>query len=100
MHRACEDLNAKIAGSTNIGGGASDITAEVARRFPDGIEGEGALAGQADDPNYKAFSHDTYGATFADVAASGRLQTVLDGSAQTPMPIRILSQAGCAATPK
>jgi len=68
VHRACEALKAKVAGPANVGGGPLDLVGEVARRFPDGIEGEGSLPGMADEPNYKAYSQHTYGASFAEVA--------------------------------
>ena len=41
---------------------------EVARRFPDGIEGEGSIVGMANEPNFKEYSQHTYGASFAEVA--------------------------------
>ena len=46
------------------------LAAEVARRFPDGIEGEGSIVGMANDPNYKAYSQHTYGASFAEVSVN------------------------------
>jgi xanthine dehydrogenase YagR molybdenum-binding subunit len=54
VHRACEVLREKL----RTAGG---------RIPPEGLEGEGQIAGMADDPNYKAYSIHTYGAHFAEV---------------------------------
>ena len=70
VHRACEDLKVKVLGPSNLAGGSRELAAEVARRFPDGIEGEGSIASMANEPNFKAFSQHTYGASFAEVAVS------------------------------
>ncbi|MFC7556469.1 molybdopterin cofactor-binding domain-containing protein [Pseudoroseomonas wenyumeiae] len=48
--------------------GRPDLVSEIARRFPNGVEAEGSIAGMADDPNYKDYSQHTYGASFAEVA--------------------------------
>ena len=77
VHRACEALKAKVAAAANVSGERLDLVAEIARRFPDGVEGEGSLAGMADDPNYKDYSQNTYGASFAEVgvdAATGEVR--------------------------
>ena len=77
VHRACEALRAKVAGAANVPGERLDLAAEVARRFPDGVEGEGSLVGMADDPNYQNYSQNTYGASFAEVgvdAATGEVR--------------------------
>lgn len=69
VHRACEALKATVFGPP--GGavaGRTDLAGEVARRFPDGVEGEGSLVSMADDPNYRDYSQHTYGASFAEVA--------------------------------
>ncbi|MBC7800742.1 MAG: xanthine dehydrogenase family protein molybdopterin-binding subunit, partial [Gemmatimonadaceae bacterium] len=68
VHRACEALKAKVAGAANVPGERLNLAAEVAQRFPGGVEGEGTLVGMADDPNYKNYSQNTYGASFAEVA--------------------------------
>ena len=68
VHRACEALKAKVAGAANVPGGRLGLAAEVARRFPDGVEGEGSIVGMANDPNYQNYSQNTYGASFAEVA--------------------------------
>lgn len=70
VHRACEALKAKVFGPSNAGAAARDLAAEVARRFPDGVEGEGSVAAMADEPNFKDYSQHTYGASFAEVAVS------------------------------
>jgi xanthine dehydrogenase YagR molybdenum-binding subunit len=82
VHRACEALKAKVATAANVPGERLNLAGpglvdEVARRFPDGVEGEGSLAGMADDPNYKDYSQNTYGASFAEVtvdAATGEVR--------------------------
>ena len=77
VHRACAALKAKVAAAANVPGERLDLAAEVARRFPDGVEGEGSLVGMADDPNYKDYSQNTYGASFAEVgvdAATGEVR--------------------------
>lgn len=71
VHRACEALKTKVLGTASVAGAAiADLAAEIARRFPEGIEGEGSLVGMADDPNYRNYSQHTYGASFAEVAVS------------------------------
>jgi xanthine dehydrogenase YagR molybdenum-binding subunit len=67
LARACDALKARVLGAANVADRSSDLAREVRRRFPDGIEAEGKLLGQADDPNYKRFSQNTYGASFAEV---------------------------------
>ena len=77
VHRACEALKAKVAAAANVPAERLDLPAEVARCFPDGVEGEGSLAGMADDPNYRDYSQNTYGASFAEVgvdAATGEVR--------------------------
>jgi xanthine dehydrogenase YagR molybdenum-binding subunit len=68
VHRACEALKAKVSvAARGQAGGEGDLTAAVKRFFPAGVEGEGAIVGQADDPRWKQRSSQTYGATFAEV---------------------------------
>jgi xanthine dehydrogenase YagR molybdenum-binding subunit len=67
LYRACEALKAQVLGPANVADRSIDLVREVKRRFPDGIEAEGTLAGQGDEPNYKNFSQNTYGASFAEV---------------------------------
>ena len=67
LYRACESLKAQVLGKANVTDRSINLLREVSRRFPDGIEAEGSLAGQANDPNYKNFSQNTYGASFAEV---------------------------------
>ncbi|WP_375458588.1 xanthine dehydrogenase family protein molybdopterin-binding subunit [uncultured Enterovirga sp.] len=68
LYRACEALKAKVFGPANSPGEQVDLAGEVARRFPDGIEGEGSIVGMANEPNFKDYSQHTYGASFAEVA--------------------------------
>lgn len=68
VHRACEDLKRKVIGPVSVAVRNADLAREVARRFPDGVEGEGTLPGMLDDPNYKNYSVNTYGASFAEVS--------------------------------
>lgn len=68
VHRACEALKARVFGSPDAARTGADLVAEVARRFPSGVEAEGAIVSMADDPNYRNFSQHTYGASFAEVA--------------------------------
>jgi xanthine dehydrogenase YagR molybdenum-binding subunit len=67
LSRACEALKAQVLGPANVADRSIDLAREVRRRFPDGIQAEGTLLGQTDDPNYKKFSQNTYGASFAEV---------------------------------
>ncbi|MBC7779809.1 MAG: xanthine dehydrogenase family protein molybdopterin-binding subunit [Proteobacteria bacterium] len=67
VYRACDDLRRKVMGPASLWGREADLASEVARRFPDGVEGEGILPGMQDDPNYKEYSVNTYGANFAEV---------------------------------
>lgn len=65
VDRACTTLLQRVravAGTTY-----NDLFAEVRRHFPDGIEAIGKQVGGSDDPNYKAWSQYTYGASFAEV---------------------------------
>ena len=71
VHRACEALMRNVAAAANVPGERLDLLSEVARRFPDGIEEEGSIVGQNDDPNHKDFSRNTYGASFAEVGVDG-----------------------------
>jgi xanthine dehydrogenase YagR molybdenum-binding subunit len=67
LHRACASLRQRVLGAETDLSSVTDLTSEVARRFPQGVQGEGSIAAQADDPNHKMFSLHTYGATFAEV---------------------------------
>ena len=76
LHRACAALRGTVLGA-NATAPWTQLVSEVARRFPGGAEGEGTLPGMADEPNYKNYSQNTYGATFAEVgvdAASGEVR--------------------------
>ncbi len=66
--RACTELRVRLLAAA--GATFNDIFAEVRRHFPQGIEAIGHTIGGGDDPNYKAFSIYTYGASFAEVAVN------------------------------
>ncbi|OJH42442.1 xanthine dehydrogenase family protein molybdopterin-binding subunit [Cystobacter ferrugineus] len=67
LHRACEALKQKIARTGAPASSGAELAAVVAAHFPDGVEADGAIVGQWDDPNFTKFSAHTYGATFAEV---------------------------------
>ncbi len=90
VHRACEALRQKLAiaacgdassplhacdpraaviagGRMTIGPASEALSAIVARSHPEGLAAEGEIAGMETDPNYKAYSLNTYGAHFAEV---------------------------------
>ncbi|MFG2578973.1 xanthine dehydrogenase family protein molybdopterin-binding subunit [Streptomyces malaysiensis] len=90
VHRACMTLREKLLDTVrddarsplhgldpanavfsdgNVGtDGASEALGEiVARNHPEGVEAEGRTLFMGDDPNYSAYSINTYGATFAEV---------------------------------
>jgi xanthine dehydrogenase YagR molybdenum-binding subunit len=66
--RACAELRMRLHAAS--GTAFNDIFAEVRRHFPDGIEAIGHTMSADDDPNYKAYSLYTYGASFAEVAVN------------------------------
>jgi len=89
-HRACEALRQKLltsacsdarsplhtldpraaviaGGRMTIGSASESLAAIVARNHPEGLVAEGEIAGMETDPNYKAYSLNTYGAHFAEV---------------------------------
>ncbi len=71
VHRACEAIKTQVFGDARAPASTPPgLTAEVARRFPQGVEGSGSIVGMANDPNYKSYSQHTYGASFAEVAVS------------------------------
>ena len=90
VHRACEALRQGLAiaacddassplhardpraaviagGRMTIGPASEALSAIVARSHPEGLTAEGEIAGMETDPNYKAYSLNTYGAHFAEV---------------------------------
>jgi xanthine dehydrogenase YagR molybdenum-binding subunit len=67
LYRACQALKVKIFGPQDTAS-HPDLASEVAQRFPEGVEAEGATVAMADDPNYQDYSQHTYGASFAEVA--------------------------------
>jgi len=60
--RACEALKVKARAAARQPGATGSVMP-----YPVGLEAEGAIIGQGDDPRYKLFSQHTYGATFAEV---------------------------------
>jgi xanthine dehydrogenase YagR molybdenum-binding subunit len=90
VHRACQSLREKLLASARndprsslhgqdpraasfsdgritIGSVSELLSAIVARNHPHGLVAEGEIAGMETDPNYKAYSLNTYGAHFAEV---------------------------------
>jgi len=77
LHRACEALKRKVAEAEKSNTGTVDLAAEISRHFPEGVEASGKMVGMADDPNYRDYSQNTYGASFAEVgvdAATGEVR--------------------------
>ncbi|TJW04600.1 MAG: xanthine dehydrogenase family protein molybdopterin-binding subunit [Mesorhizobium sp.] len=68
LDRACQQIRDRIAEAAGLGAAPNDILADVGRWFPEGVEATGQTIGQADDPNFKNYSQNTYGAAFAEVA--------------------------------
>ncbi|MES4889669.1 xanthine dehydrogenase family protein molybdopterin-binding subunit [Streptomyces sp. NPDC096012] len=54
-------------GTVRIGGASEAVSRIVARNHPEGVEAEGVTRFMGDDPNYTAYSINTYGAHFAEV---------------------------------
>jgi xanthine dehydrogenase YagR molybdenum-binding subunit len=67
LYRACEALKQKVADAARTGAETLHLLDAAGRHFPGGVEADGELVGQLDDPNYQNFSQSTYGATFAEV---------------------------------
>jgi xanthine dehydrogenase YagR molybdenum-binding subunit len=59
VDRACQELKEKIGSSAGV---------EFLQRFPEGLEGVGRTLVMMADPNFKNYSQNTYGATYAEVA--------------------------------
>lgn len=66
VDHACQTLKDRIREAA--GPASNDLLAEVRRHFPEGLEATGQTIAQADDPNFKNYSQNTYGASFAEVA--------------------------------
>lgn len=62
LQRACEALKVKARAAARAAGAQ-----ESPARYVAGLEAEGSIVGQGDDPRYKLYSQHTYGATFAEV---------------------------------
>src|SRR5262249_39386160 len=63
------DLRAAVlsGGRVAIGNESDALSDLVARNYPQGLEAEGEIVGMQDDPNYKGYSLNSYGAHFAEV---------------------------------
>jgi xanthine dehydrogenase YagR molybdenum-binding subunit len=59
VDRACQELKEKIGSSAGV---------EFLQRFPEGLEAVGRTPFMMADPNFKNYSQNTYGATYAEVA--------------------------------
>lgn len=91
LHRACRALRDKLletvagdarsplhgldskgatfaGGRLAIGSASEELTEIVARNFPGGVEALGSIRNQRDEPSFSAYSLNTYGAHFAEVA--------------------------------
>lgn len=68
IDRACRALKAKLREAAGLIVSDNDFEAAVKRHFPTGVEAAGQTIGQTQDPNYKNYSQNTYGAAFAEVA--------------------------------
>jgi xanthine dehydrogenase YagR molybdenum-binding subunit len=68
IDRACQALKRKLRDAASSSVADRDLVREVKHHFPNGVEAMGQTAGQAQDPNYKNYSQNTYGAAFAEVA--------------------------------
>jgi xanthine dehydrogenase YagR molybdenum-binding subunit len=68
IDRACQALKRKLREAPGPVIADRDLLHEVKHRFPNGVEATGQTIGQAQDPNYKNYSQNTYGAAFAEVA--------------------------------
>lgn len=60
LQRACEALKVKARAASRAPGAGQ-------QPYPAGLQAEGSIVGQGDDPRYRMFSQHTYGATFAEV---------------------------------
>ncbi|WP_207482921.1 xanthine dehydrogenase family protein molybdopterin-binding subunit [Arenibaculum pallidiluteum] len=67
IHRACRALRERIAQAAG-GVPSNDLVGTARRLFPEGVEATGAIVGQAEDPNFRNYSQNTYGTSFAEVA--------------------------------
>lgn len=68
IDRACQEIRSRFVEAAGPGAAPNDILADIGRWFPEGVEATGQTIGQADDPNFKNYSQNTYGAAFAEVA--------------------------------
>ena len=78
LDEACGDVRSPLHGlnpaeavfadaGVRIGRASEALREIVARHHPEGVEREGETLSMADDPNYKAYSINTYGGHFAEV---------------------------------
>ena len=68
IERACQTLKRNLREVAGPAVADRDLVAGVRHLFPKGVEVTGQTIGQAQDPNYKKYSQNTYGASFAEVA--------------------------------
>jgi xanthine dehydrogenase YagR molybdenum-binding subunit len=68
VDRACQELKKKVGDSPGPGFSSREMFAALRQHFPKGLEAVGRTVGMADDPNFKNYSQNTYGAAFAEVA--------------------------------
>jgi xanthine dehydrogenase YagR molybdenum-binding subunit len=66
LYRACQALRERVYGSADAEP-KGDLIDAALKRFPGGIEVDGAIPAMNADPRFKQFSLHTYGATFAEV---------------------------------
>ena len=69
LDRACRALRDKVL--AEVGDEertpAADLAALVAKHFPDGVEAIGSVKSMMEEPNFKAYSLNSFGAHFAEV---------------------------------
>jgi xanthine dehydrogenase YagR molybdenum-binding subunit len=68
IDRACQELRRKFSDAAGPGFSSQEMFAALPQHFPEGLEAVGRTVGMADDPNFKNYSQNTYGAAFAEVA--------------------------------
>jgi xanthine dehydrogenase YagR molybdenum-binding subunit len=68
VDRACQELKKKAGAPTGADFSSQDLLAVVRQQYPEGLEAVGRTLGMADDPNFRNYSLNTYGASFAEVA--------------------------------
>jgi xanthine dehydrogenase YagR molybdenum-binding subunit len=77
VDRACQALKEQVRTAGGRTSSVNELVEDARRLFPDGLEAMGQTIGQANDPNYRDYSQNTYGAAFAEVgvdAATGEVR--------------------------